>query len=135
MAFAKRELAYGKLDASDLSDLAQLLRMIMIPVLGMSSVADIFDRVAARRGWRETSRGTTEEKEALNQTKDREKSNWSEIMKSLHNPFETLTVAMNDGLLHGLYVLELGKPPKSKLSRGDGKAMPQVCGLSGFFAV
>ena len=92
-AFAKRELAYGKLDASDLSELLRLLGLIMIPVLGMSSVADIFDRIAERRGWREASAGTSEEKESAEKIKDQEKSNWSEIMKSLHDPFETLTAS------------------------------------------
>lgn len=34
MAFAKREVAYGKLDATDLSELQRLLRLIMIPIMG-----------------------------------------------------------------------------------------------------
>lgn len=125
-AFAKREIAYGKLDASDLSELLRLLGLIMIPVLGMSSVADIFDRIAERRGWREASSGTSEEKESAKRTKDQEKSNWSEIMKSLHDPFETLTVSMNEGLQHALYVLELGKPPKSDKSQSIRDTAPEV---------
>ncbi|KAL8834967.1 MAG: hypothetical protein Q9176_007195 [Flavoplaca citrina] len=42
LAFAKREIAYGKLDASGLSDLVKLLRQTMLPVIGISSVSDIF---------------------------------------------------------------------------------------------
>ena len=114
IAFAKREFGYCKLDASDFGELLRLFRFIMIPVMGMSSIADIFDRVADRRGWRELPTGTLEEKEALKKIKDTEKSNWSKIMKSLHDPFEVLTVSMDEGLRHALYTLELDKPPKSR---------------------
>ncbi|KAL8654426.1 MAG: hypothetical protein Q9226_003439 [Calogaya cf. arnoldii] len=90
IAFAKREIAYGKLDASELSDLVKLMREAMLPIIGMSSVADIFSRVAERR------------------VKTTEKEQWSQIMKTLHQPFEVWTQWMNQGLQHVLFALELG---------------------------
>ena len=126
IAFAKREFGYCKLDASDFGELVRLLRMIMIPVMGMSSIADIFDRIADRRGWRESATGTLEEKEALKKTKDIEKSNWSKIMKSLHDPFDVLTASMDEGLRHALYTLELGKSPKSGKNETGTEGSPRV---------
>ncbi|KAL8725801.1 MAG: hypothetical protein Q9166_007132 [cf. Caloplaca sp. 2 TL-2023] len=46
MAFAKREIAFGKLDASEISELIKLLRQIMLQIIDMSSVANIFYRIA-----------------------------------------------------------------------------------------
>ena len=121
IAFAKREIALGKLDATDIGQLVRLLRSVMVPIVGMSSVADIFDRVADRRGWREASDGTAEEREASKKRKDGEKSEWSDIMKSLHGPFEDLTGAVDEGLQHALYVLELSKRPKSGRASATSK--------------
>ena len=114
IAFAKTEIALGKLDATDISQLVRLLRSVMVPIVGMSSVADIFDRVADRRGWREASGETAEELEASKKKNDEEKSEWSDIMKSLYGPFEALTKAVDEGLQHALFVLELSKRPKSE---------------------
>ena len=126
IAFAKREFGYCKLDASDFGELLRLFRMIMIPVMGMSSIADIFDRVADRRGWRASPTGTLEERETLKKAKDTEKSNWSKIMKSLHDPFEVLTVSLDEGLRHVLYTLELGKPPGSGKNETGTDGSPKV---------
>ena len=126
IAFAKREFGYCKLDASDFGELLRLLRLIMIPVMGMSSIADIFDRLADRRGWRASPSGTLEEREALKKARDTEKSNWSKIMKSLHDPFEVLTASMDEGLRHALYTLELSKPPKSGKNETGTEGSPRV---------
>ena len=101
--FAKREIAFGKLNASEISEFSKLLRLIMLPIIGMGSVADIFDRVAERRGWNVAGE---------DDIKDQEKARWSEIMRTLHEPFETLTRAIDEGLQHTLFTLELEKRPK-----------------------
>ena len=114
IAFAKRELAWGKLDASDVVELSTLLRGIITPMTGMSSVADIFQRIADQGGWiqRETS-SSPENEQGSRQ--------WNEIMQTLHDPFQTVTEAMHDGLQHALYTLELAKPPKNqKVGKGVG---------------
>lgn len=128
IAFAKREIALGKLDAADISQLVRLLRSVMVPIVGMSSVADIFDRIADRRGWREASGETAEERETSNRN-DEEKREWSDIMKSLHGPFEALTEAVDEGLQHALYVLELSKRPKSKRASATSKHTAEVRNL------
>lgn len=114
LIFAKREIAYGKLDGAELKELFRLTRGVFMPVAGMSSIADIFNRVAEKRGWRSTDsrQNGLEEKHMIEEAKDKEKKQWNDIMKSLHGPFKVLTQAMDEGLQHALYTLELAIPPK-----------------------
>lgn len=115
--FAKREIAFGKLDASEISELGRLMRLIMLPVIGMGSVADIFDRVAERRGWRTAGE---------DDIKDQEKSRWSEIMRTLHEPFDILTQAIGEGLQHTLFTLELEKRPKNTKTNKTNQKVNQT---------
>ena len=107
ITFAKREVAWGKLDACDLDELLRLFQDILLPITGLSSVADIFQRLAERLGW-------TQRDIALSSEKEKGRSQWNEIMRTLHEPFQTMTEAMHDGLQHALYTLELAKPPKDQ---------------------
>ena len=121
--FAKREMAWGKLDASDIDELLKLFQGIILPLTGMSSAADIFQRIAENRGWaqRETASSLDNEKA---------KNQWNEILRTLHDPFQTVTESMHDGLQHALYTLELAKVPKkenaSKKSSGNDAASKDV---------
>lgn len=130
ITFAKREMAYGKLDAAEMSELTKLLRQIMLPIIGMSSLADIFDRVAERRGWRVVTEDHSDQGERSEAVKDAEKAQWSEIMRTLHQPFEILTKAMDAGLQHALSTLELEKhtvkPWKQWESKGNGGDIPDL---------
>lgn len=120
LVFAKREIAYGKLDGAELKELFKLTRGVFLPLAGMSSIADIFNRVAESRGWKSADpadpglQDELEEKNIIEETKDKEKKQWNDIMKSLHGPFEVMTQAMDEGLQHTLYTLELAKPPSAK---------------------
>ena len=123
VTFAKREMAWGKLDASDIDELLKLFQGIILPMTGMSSAADIFQRIAEKQGWTQRETGSSPENE-------KRKSQWNEIMRTLHDPFQTVTETMHDGLQHALYTLELAKPRKkqqaSKKSSGDDAASKDV---------
>lgn len=123
VTFAKREMAWGKLNASDIDELLKLFQGIILPVTGMSSVADIFQRIAERRGWTQRETASFPENE-------KGRNQWNEIMRTLHDPFQTVTETMHDGLQHVLYTLELAKPPKrqkaSKKTSGDDAAPKDV---------
>lgn len=115
LVFAKREIAYGKLDGAELKELFVLTRSVFLPIAGMSSIADIFNRVAESRGWKSVDpvpHHEIGEKNMIEETKETEKKQWNDIMKSLHGPFEVMTQAMDEGLQHTLYTLELAKLPK-----------------------
>lgn len=114
LAFAKREMAWGKLTGSDIDELFKLLQGLMIPLTSLSSTADIFQRVAQRWGWTEPEDPSAEATPSEKGRSGTAKSQWNEIMRNLHDPFEAVTEAMNDGLQHVLYALEFGKPPKAK---------------------
>ncbi|KAI9810541.1 MAG: hypothetical protein M1827_006214 [Pycnora praestabilis] len=129
MAFAKREIAYGKLDASDLDEMFRLFRSVLLPIIGMSTLMDIFDRITESRGWRDPNehhhkRDSIQEWERVpSMNKEQEKAEWNNIMKSLHRPFEGMTQAMDEALLHVSLTLELTKAPKaeSPTTESEGK--------------
>lgn len=115
LPFAKRDFAWGKLDGCDVKMLFYHLRSCLIPIIGLSTVIDIFQRIAERRGWntdRDTPAEVVEEKNA-------EKRIWNEIMKQLHEPLETLSEALDQGLEHAGLVLEILPRPKKAKKKTD----------------
>jgi hypothetical protein len=118
MAFAKREYAWGKLDAKDLDEIFTLFRGILIPLVGMGTITDIFERIAERRGWvepHENSFDRAESWEHLDEAaKSEEKKVWNEVMKALHEPFAVVVAAMDEGIEHASLVLEILPKPKKK---------------------
>ncbi|KAF4637953.1 hypothetical protein G7Y89_g102 [Cudoniella acicularis] len=118
LPFAKREIAWGKLEAKDLDEIFVLLRAILIPLVGLSTITDIFERIAERRGWTHAARTQHDEAEAWEhaeeEAKNEEKRVWNEIMKTLHEPFVVLVTALDEGLEHAGLTLELITPPKKK---------------------
>jgi hypothetical protein len=95
MPFAKREIAWGKLDAKDLDEIFRLFRSILIPLIGMGTITDIFERIAERRGWVHVPNSKHHEAEKWEacgeDQKEREKASWNAIMKTLHEPFEVVS--------------------------------------------
>ncbi|KAK4097486.1 hypothetical protein N658DRAFT_518600 [Parathielavia hyrcaniae] len=119
LPFAKRDLAWGKLDAKDLSEMYKLFRNVYIPVLGMNTIIDIFQRFSESPDWDRT--------DDTPNTKDAEKHVWNEVMRQLQEPFEILSLAVDQGLEHAAMCLELvprhkkasGKAGKPGLSTSD----------------
>ncbi|KAL2020820.1 hypothetical protein VTK56DRAFT_7913 [Thermocarpiscus australiensis] len=111
MPFAKRDIAWGKLDAKDLSELLKLFRNIYIPVLGMVTIIDIFKRFSECRS---KDAAHDAPKEAAAET-DMEKLVWTDVMKQVHEPFEILSAAIDQGLEHAGMRLELLPRPKASL--------------------
>ncbi|KAK4119617.1 hypothetical protein N657DRAFT_684256 [Parathielavia appendiculata] len=117
LPFAKRDLAWGKLDAKDLSEMYKLFRNVYIPVLGMNTIIDIFQRFSERPDWDSTD-------ETPN-GKDVERHVWNEVMRQLQEPFEILSVAIDQGLEHAAMCLELIPRPK-KVTGKAGKPGPNT---------
>ena len=105
--FAKRELAYGKLDAPD-------MQQILLPIIAMSSVAETSNRLAKSRGWSNLSTDDSDKPDRSGEVKGKEISQWNEIMRTLHHPFKILTEAMDQGLEHVLFTLEMAERPRAK---------------------
>lgn len=55
LKFAKREVAFGKLEPEHYKELTTLLRRIILPTVGLESLTGLFQRIASARGWNEDS--------------------------------------------------------------------------------
>ncbi|KAK4043842.1 hypothetical protein C8A01DRAFT_43220 [Parachaetomium inaequale] len=104
LPFAKRDIAWGKLDAKDLSEMYKLFRNVYIPVLGMNTIIDIFKRFSESPDWDGDGDAPDE--------KDVEKHVWNEVMKQVQEPFDILSEAVDQGLEHAAMCLELIPRPK-----------------------
>ncbi|ESZ98380.1 hypothetical protein SBOR_1258 [Sclerotinia borealis F-4128] len=138
MPFGKREIAWGKLNAKDIDKIFNLFRDIMVPLLGMSTITDIFVRIGERRGWVKStgSRDRSEQWEHMPlESKAEEKRLWNEVMKTLHEPFAIVTAVMDQGMEHAALTLELVPRPKKKsgddVETADEQSKP---GDAGFLA-
>ncbi|KAL1841557.1 hypothetical protein VTJ49DRAFT_6930 [Mycothermus thermophilus] len=105
LPFAKRDVAWGKLDAKDLSSLLKLFNNIFITVLGMNTMMDILQRSSERPEWEDDEGEPDEEKEI-------EKRAWRAVMRQIHEPFELRSEAVDRGLEHAGVCLALLPKPK-----------------------
>ncbi|KAI0396932.1 hypothetical protein F5Y17DRAFT_417375 [Xylariaceae sp. FL0594] len=118
LPFAKRDIAWAKLAPKDLTVLMELFRGVVVPIQGIGTVIDIFQRLAERRGWITTSETPLE----VLAEKNEDKRVWNEVMKQLHEPFEELSVAIDEGLQHAgmhLEILPRPKVPKKSQNGAD----------------
>lgn len=126
---AKREFAFGKLESHDLTELWKLLRMIFVPVLGLSASIDLIQRRATDAHW--AYEGATEQEKQVRHT---ELKQLHFIMKQLHEPFTQVRTEIEGAIMHVLLTLELIKPPKRKAedeeSNGDAAAKPGSAGFA-----
>jgi hypothetical protein len=107
LPFAKREIAYGKMTPDEFEAIFKHLRSIMLPVMGLGSVMDLFERGAELNHW-------TDDDGEPEQEEDRKKAvaEWNEMFQFLHDPFSEIFQALDDGLAHVL--IRLGLTPKQK---------------------
>lgn len=138
--FAKREVAWGKLNGKDFDEIFRLLRGILIPLIGMSTISDVFQRIAERRGWVKLHNpGHRDRLESWDHCTEaeqlEEKKTWNEVMKALHEPFSVAVSAMDEAMEHAGLVLEiLPKPKKKKGVDEEAKGFDPRPGESTFTA-
>lgn len=109
LAFAKREIAYGKLTPDDLEAMFKLLRSIMLPILGLGSVIDLFERATEINHW--DGENMTEHDQELRQ---KGISEWNELFSFVHEPFDAVMQAMDEGLTHIMLKMQFVQSPKKK---------------------
>lgn len=121
--FAKRDFAWGYLSANDYSEIFNLMRTFIIPMTGISTIMDIFQRVGRDRGWD----GSEEADDGLFAQhikpldKDESQRIWNDIMKQLHEPFDILSEAIVQGVDHAGILLGL-LPQPEELKKATGRA-------------
>lgn len=109
--YAQRELAFGKLKATDISALIDRILEIIPAFSGLGFVVGLLAGVSKNLGMKP---GTTKEQQAVRE--------WQLIMKSLHGPFDDLRWAMTQAIEHILVVLQLKK--KTNRQTSDSNAVP-----------
>ncbi|KAH6642029.1 hypothetical protein C7974DRAFT_468480 [Boeremia exigua] len=109
LAFAKREVAYGKLTPDDLEAMFKHLRAIMMPILGLGSVMDLFKRAKEINHWNDEN--ISEHDDSMRQKTIGE---WNELFSYVHEPFDHIMQVMDEGLTHIMLRMQFVKTPKKK---------------------
>ncbi|KAK9551523.1 hypothetical protein V6Z96_000458 [Aspergillus fumigatus] len=117
LTFAKREFAIGKLGPDDLQAIFRHLRQVMIPVVGLSFIVDIFQRLSDYNKWNEPIDPLAPD--MATNIRSRVVHEWNEIMKAVHDPFASIIETIDSGLEHISLSLQLTKPPKTSLGKKD----------------
>ena len=122
LVFAKREIAIGKVGPDDLHELARKLRMIMIPVIGLSTMQDVFQRICESNDWDQNldfAHAAVDDAPNENEKNRIEAIHeWHHLMKRLREPFGTATAIVDEGLEHIAITLQLA-PKRQRRSAED----------------
>ncbi|PWW80177.1 hypothetical protein C7212DRAFT_273804 [Tuber magnatum] len=118
LPMAKREIALGRYSTSDLQEAYRLIRATLLPLQGMTVILDIFNR-AARADPGEDEKCPVPREEQL-----------SEVMKTLHEPYERIVGMCGEAIEHVLLTMKL--KPSSKKPGGDEEAPSIEPGEEGF---
>lgn len=125
LKFAKREIAIGKLGPDDLQDIFVKLRGLLLPIIGLSSVNDVFERVAAEHGWDhlKSDKPVGEIEDINERSRIEAVEDWHQLSEMLKDPFTKIIGHIDEGFEHILFTLQLTKPPKDRSSpKGDVEA-------------
>jgi hypothetical protein len=109
LSFAKREIAYGKLSPDDYSDIKNLLRDILLPIFGISTLLDAIQLVKENE---DRVRAGIENSDILAAIPTLESDEWDEIMEFSRKDHVSLKAAMLGGLQHVAHSLEFAKKPR-----------------------
>ncbi|PSK53121.1 hypothetical protein B9Z65_3321 [Elsinoe australis] len=130
LTIAKREIAIGKLGPDDLQEVFKRMRLLLLPITGLSSVTDIFERITEEHGWE----GPPDERplEQIEDPKERRRAeavrDWQQLSGMLRVPFSEIVKDIDSGLAHVLFTLELVPRPKKAeadtAEKGDAASAP-----------
>lgn len=115
LPFAKREVAYGKKPGpGELGEIFKHLRSTMLPIIGLSTAVDVFDRVMEWNNWARPA----DEGGIVDLKNDavhaRMVHDWNGIMASKHDHFAQIIEVMDEGLQHVAYQLNVAKRQKKQ---------------------
>ena len=113
LVFAKREAAVGYLGPDDLKEIFTRLRSVMIPVVGLGSIVDIFERLSDFNKWNEPNDDPGPPAAHSDATRKQVVHEWNDLMRAVHEPFACMIEAMDEGLQHVLYRFRLAKRPRN----------------------
>ena len=121
ISFAKKEIAYGKLCPEDFDKIISYLRNILLPVVGMTTFIDIMESVKQRNLAAEELMESSETMDAVRRLRSEE---WDEVFTMSQDQFKAFHQAIQGGLTHISYVLELEKRPKAPATDVEKQGKP-----------
>lgn len=129
--FAKREIAYGHFGSADIHEFHLLLRNIMLPISGLSTISDIEERLRSRyrsdrRKFEELQCPKARNIEIPDKHQASEQAEWQELLQALHTSFEPVIQVLDEGFLHVMILLNLSPNPKKA-----SKVAPSENGTAG----
>ncbi|KAF2808978.1 uncharacterized protein BDZ99DRAFT_418542, partial [Mytilinidion resinicola] len=129
MKFAKKEIAYGYLEAKDLSEIHRLLRAVFLPIAGMNQMIDIFERLAKMHGWSTLPRNERTDPET--ESERIIMGEYEGMMQALHSPVGDISNSMYEAIDHVSTVLKLANPvPQPADEEADSTSSPGHDGFS-----
>lgn len=130
--FAKREVAFGKLQPHDFSHLSLLTRDVFLSIFGLSTFLDIMQSAKEKKT---EHRAMLEDDETVKAIRRLESDEWNEVVSLSRDSFLHLKTAMLGGITHAARVLELEKSPKlpqKDLENADDIPQPGEPGFAEF---
>ncbi len=121
VVFAKREIALGHFRATDIQEFYSLLKNILIPMSGLSTIAGITQRLQDKGSdyyARPELNLTTTSKGTLRS----DESDWLEMLQSLSASFDSVVQILDETILHILIMMNLIPTPKVRQSK-NGKSI------------
>lgn len=114
LVFAKREIAIGKLGPDDIQEVFRHMRGLLLPILGLSSVVDVFERSAEDKNWNHPAPDIPigELDDPVERSKLEAIQDWHSIMTTMREPFTRISEQIDQGFLHVLITLQLIPAPK-----------------------
>ncbi|KAJ9293207.1 hypothetical protein DTO271G3_7930 [Paecilomyces variotii] len=125
LTFAKREVALGHLGPDDLQEIFRHLRRTMIPVVGLSSIVDVFERLSEYNKWNDPLDDAPEDIHS-DPVRQRVVHEWNDMMTAVHDPFSSMLEIIDEGLQHVSYALRITKPPKQAASKNSKDTGPNA---------
>ena len=138
LPFAQREVAIGKLGADDLQQIVNMLRDIMIPAVGLSSMSNIFDRTSEERGWDRSKSFVAATVDDVVKETDKARiqsmNEWHKLIGLLKEPFGSISDVIDEGLQHVAITLRISKTWKRAFPEDDREAAKPKPGSKAFAA-
>jgi hypothetical protein len=135
LPFAKQEVGIGGLNGHELKSVNQLLRLAMLPTVGLGSTIDIFHHFAALRRWSAAELDNmNDEEKALRAKAIKE---WVENLRLVRERRDDLLDVVKDAITHVQIQLGLGekKLPQTDVENGaTSKSETPAPGSPGFAA-
>ena len=127
IGFAKKEIAYGKLSPEDFEEILSHSREILLPIVGMTTFIDIMQSIKDR----ESTKDMVNKEETIEAIRGLQTEEWSEVFQMSYDFFKAFHAAMQGGLTHIAYTLELDKKPK-KVATDAEKGEAVSPGMPGY---